>query len=55
MRIERMSNEQQDIKGAGKKAAPEPEGKLPDIDLLSLAEQRAASAPIEDFGVGGGI
>jgi len=24
----------------------------PDIDLLSLAEQRAASAPIADFGVG---
>jgi len=27
------------------------EEQIPDIDLLSLAEERAASAPIEDFGV----
>ena len=27
------------------------EDQIPDIDLLSLAEERAASAPITDFGV----
>ena len=31
------------------------EDAIPDIDLLSLAEERAASAPITDFGVFQGL
>ena len=47
-----MSGEDPDMKAVGeKKAGEDPEYKIPDIDLLSLAEQRAASAPIADFGV----
>lgn len=30
---------------------PQKEDNIPDIDLLSLAEERAASAPLNEFGV----
>lgn len=33
----------------------EKEELIPNIDLLSLAEERAASAPLTDFGVNGDI
>ena len=45
-----MSNHQQDSSRAPK-AEQKKEDPIPDIDLLSLAEERAASAPITDFGV----
>ncbi len=34
-----------------KEPAGKKEDQIPDLDLLSLAEERAASAPIADFGV----
>ncbi len=46
----KMSNQQQDSSGASG-TEQKKEDQIPDIDLLTLAEERAASAPITDFGV----
>lgn len=44
-------SDQPQIAPKEKEPAGKKEDQIPDLDLLSLAEERAASAPIADFGV----